>query len=88
MAEKKTKKYVAADDSTQTATRQQPRKEAKPVGNPGPLRFGAVVLWILALALEVCALMVFLGKLDLKFIAQIPQLIGFLVLPQRCSPTV
>ena len=80
MAEKKTKKYVAADDSTQTATRQQPRKEAKPVGNPGPLRFDAVVLWILALALEVCALMVFLGKLDLKFIAQIPQLIGFLVL--------
>jgi len=80
MAEKKTKKYVAADDSTQTATRQQPRKEAKPVGNPGPLRFGAVVLWILALALEVCALMVFLGKLDLRFVSQIAQLIGFLVL--------
>ncbi|MBQ2659138.1 MAG: hypothetical protein IJF87_11300 [Erysipelotrichaceae bacterium] len=78
MAEKKEKKYIAADDTSKVTTRAP--KQAKPVGNPGPLRFGAVVLWILALALEVCALMVFLGKLDLKFIAQIPQLIGFLVL--------
>ena len=77
MAEKKEKKYVAADTGTVST---QKRKEAKPVGNAGPLRVWAVILWVLALALEVCALMVYLGKLDLKFMPQLYQLIGFLVL--------
>ena len=55
MAEKKEKKYVAADSGKETT---QKRKEAKPVGKAGPLRVWAVILWIIALALEVCALMV------------------------------
>lgn len=76
MAEKKEKKYVAAS----TGETSQKRKEAKPVGNAGGYRIGAVLLWLVAFALEVCALMVFLGKLDLKFIPQLYQLIGFLVL--------
>ena len=89
MAEKKEKKYVAASEDSKKArqTKQVPNedviravKEAKPVGNPTPLRIGAVCLWVLALVFEVLALMVFLGKVDLKFMPQIPQLIAFLVL--------
>ena len=78
MAERKKKTYVAADTNVQSSTK--PPKEAKPVGNAGGYRIGAVLCWIAALALEVGALMVFLGKLDLRFIGQIAQLIGFLVL--------
>ncbi len=89
MAEKKEKKYVAASEDSKKAreTKQVPNedvvravKEAEPVGDPKPLRIGAVALWVLALVFEVLALMVFLGKVDLKFIPQIPQLIIFLVL--------
>ena len=89
MAEKKEKKYVAASEDSKKArqTKQVPNedvvravKEAEPVGNAKPLRIGAVALWVLALVFEVLALMVFLGKVDLKFIPQIPQLIIFLVL--------
>ena len=77
MAEKKKKTYVAADTEVKSS---QPRKEAKPVGNAGPKRVIAVICWIIALALEVCALMVFLGKLDLQFMPQLYQLITFLAL--------
>lgn len=89
MAEKKEKKYVAASEDSKKArqSKQVPNedvvravKEAEPVGNAKPLRIGAVALWVLALVFEVLALMVFLGKVDLRFIPQIPQLIIFLVL--------
>ncbi|MCR4632499.1 MAG: hypothetical protein K5648_00055 [Erysipelotrichaceae bacterium] len=89
MAEKKEKKYVAASEDSKKAKEARAAvsegttravKEAKPVGNPTPLRIGAVCLWALALVFEVLALMVFLGKVDLKFMPQIPQLIAFLVL--------
>ncbi|MBO7676773.1 MAG: hypothetical protein J6S49_04595 [Erysipelotrichaceae bacterium] len=81
MAEKKEKKYVAAETGKETT---QKRKEAKPVGNAGPLRVWAVILWVLALVLEVCALMVYLGKLDLNFMPQLYQLICFLILDMIC----
>ncbi len=77
MAERKKKTYTAASTGTQSASKP---KEAKPVGNATGYRIGAVICWILAFACEVCALFVFLGKLDLRFVGQIPQLIGFLVL--------
>ena len=81
MATKKEKKYVAAAPETEEAvTRTGKVKEAKPVGNPKPLRIVAFLLWILALAFEVCALFVFLGRLDLKFMPQLYQLVAFLVL--------
>ncbi|MBQ6492878.1 MAG: hypothetical protein IJI66_04035 [Erysipelotrichaceae bacterium] len=79
MAEKKKKTYVAASEETKEAAKQI-RKQAKPVGNASGKRVGAVVCWIIALIFEVCALMVFLGKLDLKFMPQLYQLIAFLVL--------
>ena len=40
----------------------------------------AIVFWVIAIACEVLALMVFLGKIDLGFISQMAQLIAFLVL--------
>ncbi|MBQ6334670.1 MAG: hypothetical protein IJI46_06355 [Erysipelotrichaceae bacterium] len=85
MAEKKEKKYVAASKESEEAVKQthsatRKVKEAEPVGNASGLRIGAVVLWVVALAFEVCALFVFLGKIDLKFMPQLYQLIMFLVL--------
>ncbi len=92
MAEKKKKEKTIIDvsDETTKATGQKEKEEkketkraavdVKPAGNPKPLRIGAVALWVLALAFEVLALMVFLGKVDLRFMSQIAQLIAFLVL--------
>ncbi len=76
MAERKKKTYVAADNTTAVSN----RKEAKPTGNAGGYRIGAVLCWVAAFALQVCALFVFLGKIDLRFVSQIVQLVGFLVL--------
>lgn len=83
MAEKKTKKIVSADSGKEIATPQKKArkvKEAAPVGNAGGLRIGAVVLWVLAIVMEVLALMVVLGKINLKFMPSLYQLIAFLVL--------
>ncbi|MDO5444819.1 MAG: hypothetical protein Q4F31_04270 [Eubacteriales bacterium] len=43
-------------------------------------RILAWVFWVLAIACEVLAVLVFIGKIDLHFCSQIAQLIGFLVL--------
>ena len=83
MAEKKTKKYVSADSGAQTAAPEKKArkvKEAAPVGNAGGLRTGAVVLWVLAIVMEVLALLVVIGKINLKFMPTLYQLIAFLVL--------
>ena len=83
MAEKKTKKYASADSGTQTdapVKSGKKMKEAAPVGNAKGLRVGAVVLWVLALVMEVLALLVVLGKINLRFMPTLYQLIAFLVL--------
>ena len=83
MAEKKKKKIVSADSGKEIATPQKKArkvKEAAPVGNAGGLRIGAVVLWVLAIVMEVLALMVVLGIINLKFMPSLYQLIAFLVL--------
>ena len=83
MAEKKTKEYVSADSGTQTdapVKSGKKMKEAAPVGNAKGLRVGAVVLWVLALVMEVLALLVVLGKINLHFMPTLYQLIAFLVL--------
>lgn len=55
---------------------------AEPVDKAGAKskRILAVVFWVLALACEVLALLVFIGKLDLGFTSQLNQLIAFLVI--------
>ena len=83
MAEKKTKKFISADSGKQTAApakKAKVVKEAAPVGNAKGLRIGAVVLWVLAIVMEVLALLVVIGKINLKFMPTLYQLIAFLVL--------
>ena len=83
MAEKKTKKFVSADSGKETAapkTKAKVVKEAAPVGNAKSLRLGAVGLWVLAIVMEVLALLVVIGKINLKFMPTLYQLIAFLVL--------
>ena len=80
MAEKKEKKIVQATSESVAKT----VKEAKPVGNAGGLRTGAVILWVVAVIFEVLAILVLAGKSNLTFMPQLYQLIGFLVLDLIC----
>ena len=82
MAEKK-KRIISADSGKEIETpvkKERKVKEAAPVGNAGGLRIGAVVLWVLAIVMEVLALLVVIGKINLKFMPTLYQLIAFLVL--------
>ena len=83
MAEKKKKKIVSADTGLEVeagSRKATKMKEAAPVGNAGGLRAGAVVLWLIALGLEVLAVMIFSGKVNWTFMPSMYQLIGALVL--------
>ncbi len=83
MAEKKKKKIVSADTGNEVTTTEKKapkKKEAAPVGDAKGLRIGAVVLWVLAIVMEVLALLVVIGKINLKFMPTLYQLIAFLVL--------
>lgn len=85
MAEKKKHKIVSASTGEEVkagaeTTKKAVVRQAAPVGNAGALRAGAVVLWVVALLSEVLALLVLYGKIDLKFMPTLWQLIVFLVL--------
>jgi len=89
MAEKKQHKIVSASTGEQvtgkpTAPKKPVIHEAAPVGNAGSLRIGAVVLWAVALIFEVLALLVVLGKINLRFMPTLWQLIVLLVLDLAC----
>lgn len=88
MAEPKKKKIVSADTgkTVKAGSRKKTgnRKEAAPVGNATGLRIGAVVLWIVALALEVLAVLVLNGTVNLKFMPSLWQIIIALVLDLIC----
>jgi hypothetical protein len=92
MAEKKQHKIVSASTGEQVTSKPSGKKpdgkpvihEAAPVGNASSLRIGAVVLWVVALIFEVLALLVVLGKINLKFMPTLWQLILFLVLDLAC----
>jgi len=74
MAEKKQHTIVAADGGEVKI------KEAKPVGNAGGLRVGAIVLWLVAIGFEVAAFCILQGKTPLHSIPTLYQLIGAIVL--------
>lgn len=89
MAEKKQHNIVSADDGSQmTAAQQEAKKkkikEAAPVGNAKTKRLLAVILWVVAIAFEVLALMVALGKINISFMSSMTQLIVFIVLDLAC----
>ncbi len=80
MAEKKEHKLVAASENSKPAGSAPNMKPAKPVGNSAGLRVGAVICWVVALAMEVLAILVLFGKINLTFMPQLWQLILFLVI--------
>ncbi len=92
MAEKKEHKIVSADDgktpkAKPQATAQTTQHTVKPApekGNAGGLRAGAVILWVAAIVFEVLAALVLFGKLNLKFLPLMYQLIAFIVLDLIC----
>ena len=93
MADKKEHKIVSADSGKTVTSAKKPAAKpaqkpnvvaAKPVGNAGSLRAGAVVLWVVAVIFEVLALLVVLGKINLKFMPTLGQLIVLLVLDLAC----
>ncbi len=84
MAEPKKKKIVSADTGEEVAAGSKKKTAAAPVGNAKGLRIGAVILWVFAIVFEVLALLVVLGKVDLRFMSQLAQLIVFLILDLAC----
>ena len=87
MAEEKKKKIVSADSGEEVVAgslKKPGMQAAKPVGNATGLRIGAIVLWVLAIVFEILALLVVLGKLDIKFMSTLAQLIVFIVLDLAC----
>ncbi len=82
MAEKKTHNIVAASSGETTTGKKV--QAAKPVGNSTGLRIGAIILWIVAIGMEVCAVLVLTGKLSLSFMPALWQLILFIVLDLAC----
>lgn len=87
MAEaKKKKKIVAADTGEVVAagSKKGARKEAAPVGNATGLRVGAVALWVVALALEIVAVLILNGTINWTFMSALAQIIIALVLDLVC----
>ena len=60
------------------------KKQAAPVGNATGLRVGAILLWVVALAFEVVAVLIFNKTINLTFMPQIAQIIIALVLDLIC----
>ena len=71
-AEKPATKTAAAKAATPVTAADKSSAKTK--------RILAVVFWVLAIVCEVLAVLVFIGKVDLKFISQMAQLIAFLVI--------
>ena len=84
MAEPKKKKIVSADTGEEVKAGSRKKKAAAPVGNAGGLRAGAIILWVVALVFEVLAFLVLIGKINLKFMPSLYQIIAFLVLDLVC----
>ena len=86
MAEEKKKKIIDASTGEEVAagSKRPAMQAAKPVGNATGLRVGAIILWVLAIVFEILALLVVLGKLDIKFMSTLAQLIVFIVLDLAC----
>ncbi len=80
MAEPKKKKIVSADSGKEVAAGSKKKvKEAAPVGNATGLRIGAVALWVVAIALEVVAYLMLIGKINFTFMSTLTQIIIALV---------
>ena len=61
-------------------------QQAKPKGSSTGYRIGAIALWVVALGLEIVAIMILLGKIKMNFLglSSLGQIIVFLVLDLIC----
>ena len=88
MAEPKKKKIISADTGKEVKAGSRKktgsRKAAAPVGNATGLRVGAIVLWLVAIAFEVLAVLILNGNVNLKFMPTLWQIIAVLVLDLIC----
>lgn len=87
MAEKKKKRIVSADTGLEVEAGSKKKaavKEAAPVGNATGLRIGAAALWIAAIALEVVAYLMLIGRIGFTFMPTLTQIIIALVLDLVC----
>lgn len=88
MAEpKKNRKIVSASTGKQVdsgSVKKATYKKAAPVGNATGLRVGAVILWLLALAFEVAAVLILFKKINLTFLDPLWQIVIALVLDLGC----
>ena len=88
MAEPKKKKIISADTGKEVKAGSRKktgsRKAAAPVGNATGLRVGAIVLWLVAIAFEVLAVLILNGNVNLKFMPTLWQIIAVLVLDLVC----
>ena len=87
MAQKKEHKIISADTGEQVKPGAAPKPQASPnlkpakeVGNPKPMRIGAVCLWAAAIIFEVLAVLVLFGKIHMTFLPVMWQLIVLIVL--------
>ena len=83
MAEKKT---VSAANSgrKKTSTAAKAPVSAGSAGSATGKRVGAIILWVLAIAFEVLAILVVSGKLPITFMGTIPAMVILLVLDLIC----
>ena len=84
MAEPKKKKIVDADSGKEVKAGSRKKKAAAPVGNATGFRVGAIAFWVVALACEVLAYLVLIGKINLNFMPSLWQMIAFLVIDLAC----
>ena len=88
MAEKKKSQKTTSASSGKKASAKSAKnatvKKAAPVGNATGLRVGAVILWVLAIAFEVLAVLILFGKINLPFLSPLVNAVIALVLDLGC----
>ena len=84
MADKKPHNFVQS--GTDNVSTEKPQsvphtlQQARPVGNATGYRLGAIGLWVAAFICEVLAVLILFGKINLKFMPTLGQLILFIIL--------
>lgn len=78
--EKKAEAPKESKPKTVTTPSGKTAKESAPVGNATGLRIGAIALWVCAIACEVLAILIAVGKINWTFMATTWQLIIAIVL--------
>ena len=79
--EKKERKIVKVrEDCAKKTESGKTIKEAKPVGNAGGLRCGAIICWLVAICFEVLGFLMYFGKINISFLPTLAGIIAVLVL--------